>query len=179
MRGMPGMIALVPLAAAIAARPPATWPANETGTPVTVRSVNSTGSDLKVPLCPAPLRDGLARDGIATEHEKGVTPASIQSTVPALMTERAIQAAGVTHIGNFNVIVMAMVNRKGLPQNVCLRKSSGYGLDASAAKAVEQYRFDAAKKDGKPVRMRVAVDVRFVSPKPPPIGMPGTGEPPR
>ena len=94
------------------------------------------------------------------------------------MTQQAIDGAGKTHIGNFNVIVNVVVDKKGVPHDLCLQKSSGYGLDASAAAAVRQYRFDPAKKDGGPVKSRVPVEVRFVTPSPPPTGVPRTGEPP-
>jgi TonB family protein len=159
----------VALASCVVAQQPATSPANETRTPVDLRSTNSIGADLTVPLCPQ-FHDGLDRDGIAAPVEEGVTPARISNAVPALITQQAVAAAGVTHIGNFIVIVDVLVDEKGNPHDLCLRKSVGYGLDASAAAAVEQYRFVPAKKDGKPVKSRFGVEVRFTTPSPPPIG---------
>ena len=179
MRRMLLLFASTGLAACVVAQQPATSPANESREPVTVRSTNSIGSDRTVPLCPQHFHDSLARDGVAGRGDHGITPARIKTTVPALMTQQAIEAAGGTHIGNFNVIVNALVDRKGLPHDLCLQKSSGYGLDASAAKAVGQYRFHPAMKNGKPVRIRVPVEVRFVSENPPPMGTPHSGLPQR
>ena len=166
------------LASCVVAQQPSTSPANETRTPVAVRSTNSIGSDLTVPLCPQ-FQDSLARNGIAAPSEEGVTPARTSTTVPALTTPQAIAAAGVTHIGNFNVIVDVLVDSKGVPHDLCLRKSAGYGLDASAATAVAQYRFVPATKNGKPVKSRVSVEVRITSSFPPPTGIPPASEPPK
>jgi len=40
-------------------------------------------------------------------------------------------------------------------------QSAGYGLDAEAAEAVQQYRFAPATKEGKPVAARIHVQVDF------------------
>jgi TonB family protein len=182
MRGMLFLLASIPLAtcpfaAFVVAQQPATAPANESRTPVTLRSPHSIGPDLAVPLCPEHFHDSLAGDGIAVPMKKGVTPASIKTTVPALITQQAIDAGGTAHIGNFNVVIGVTVDTKGLPHDVCIAKSSGYGLDASAAKAVEKYLFVPAKKNGRPVKSRVPVEVRFVTQNPPSMGTPRSGEP--
>jgi TonB family protein len=91
----------------------------------------------------------------------------IVHTVPALMTAQAITAGGPAQSGNFHVVVNVVVDPKGNPTALCLQTSSGYGLDAAAATAVAQYHFDAAKKDGRPVEMRIPVQVRFVTQSPP------------
>lgn len=156
-----------------AAQKPATSPANEPRKVDTVRSAASIGADLKVPLCPVQFHDSLLGNGIAGQGEKGVTRAKVKSTVPAAITPQAINSAGKTHLGNFNVILDVIVDAKGLPSEICLKKSSGYGLDASAAAALSQYRFEPAKKDGKSVKMRLPVEIRFVTPNPPPMGAPG------
>jgi len=179
MRRMLLLFTVIALVTCIVAQQPSTSPANESRMPVTVRSLNSIGSDLAVPLCPQRFHDRLARNGIAAQNETGVTPPRTKTSVPALMTQQAIEGAGKTHIGNFSVIVNVVVDKKGIPHDLCLRKSSGYGLDASAAAAVEQYRFDPAKENGRPVKSRVPVEVRFVTPVPPPIGTPRTGVPPK
>jgi hypothetical protein len=38
---------------------------------------------------------------------------------------------------------------------------SRYGLDAQTEKAVGQYRFNPATKDGKPARARISIEVNF------------------
>ncbi|MDR3752743.1 MAG: energy transducer TonB [Terracidiphilus sp.] len=175
-----GTVSLLIIAASCAAaQNPATSPANEPREVGTVRSLHSMGPDLKVPLCPAHFHDSLRANSIAGPQDKDVTPPKAKTTVPAPITQDAVMGAGKTHIGNFEVIVSVIVDTKGVPHDLCLRKSSGYGLDASAAAAVGQYRFDPAKQGGKPVRARVPVEVRFLTPTPPPMGTPRTGEPPK
>lgn len=142
-----------------------TAPANETKTPAPVRSIHSIGKDWTVPLCPSRFHDGLSRNGIAGPQDKDVTPPTVSKPAPAAITEQAIAASGKSHIGNYLVIVNVVVDAKGVPSNLCLQKSTGYGLDAAAAAAVPQYHFNPAKKNGKPVRIRVPVEVRFVSPE--------------
>jgi len=168
--------ASVALASCLFAQQPPTSPADETRTPVDVRSTNSAGADLKVPLCPQ-FHDNLARNGIAAPSEEGVTPPRTKTTASALMTQQAVDAAGITHIGNFNVIMGVLVDRNGVPHNLCLQKSVGYGLDASAAATVKQYRFVPAKKNGRPVKSRVTVEVRIMTPSPPPMGVSPADEP--
>jgi len=159
------------------AQKPATAPANEPRSVRTVRSPHSMGPDLKVPLCPAHFDDSLRTNGIAGGRDRGVTPPRVKTRVPALMTQQAIAGPGKTHIGNFNVIVSVVVDAQGVPQDLCLSKSSGYGLDASAATAVGQYRFEPAKNDGKPVKMRIPVVVRFAGETPPESPQPIPGKP--
>lgn len=146
------------------AQQPPLAPANETRTPVTIRSINSNGADLLVPLCPVHFHDSLDTNGIAGPTDRNVKPAKVKNNVPPIFTSAAIDAAGKTHIGNFLVIVNVLVDVKGNPHDICLEKSSGYGLDASAAATVAEYSFEPAKNHGKPVPMRIPVEVRFVNP---------------
>lgn len=148
---------------AAASQQPGTSPANESRKPAAVRSPNSIADDMKVPLCPASFHDSLSTNHIAGPHDADVTRPKLVHTAPALITPQAIDAGDKTHIGNFNVIVNAVVDSKGKPTDLCLQKSSGYGLDAAAAAAVAQYRFDAAQKGGHPVEMRIPVEVRFAT----------------
>ena len=58
--------------------------------------------------------------------------------------------------------VSFVVDMQGVPQDVCIMTPAGYGLDAEAAKAVWQYRFQPATKgDGTHVAVRVSVHVAF------------------
>ncbi len=155
---------------------PATSPANEPAKVRTVRSTNSIGADLRVPLC-GHFHDSLRGNGIAGPEDKDVTAPKLKTTIPARMTIEAIRDSRRTHIGNFSVIVEVLVDRNGIPQEPCLIKTTGFGLDASAARAVVQYRYEAAKKYGRPVPMRVPVEVHFVNPTPTPKGTPLPGTP--
>lgn len=139
---------------------PPTAPANESRTPGPVRSTHSMGKDLTVPLCPSHFHDSLP-----ARNDKDITAPKITKVVPAKITQQAMGASGTTHVGNYIVIVNVMVDDKGLPQDLCLQKSAGYGLDAAAATAVADYHFAPAKKDGKPVEMRMPIGVRFINPE--------------
>lgn len=151
---------------AVAQKTPTT-PNNESRDPAAVRSPYSRGADLKVPLCPVHFHDSLATNGIAGPHEHGVTPPKPTREVPGKITQDAVRTAGKSHIGNYHVLLDVVVDKQGKPTRLCLEKSAGYGLDASAATAVNQYRFKPAEKAGKPVRMRIEVDVPFTTPNPP------------
>ena len=59
------------------------------------------------------------------------------------------------------VVVTMIVNEKGLPTDIKLVKSVGYGLDESALEAVGEYRFEPATLNGKPIAVRVTVEVNF------------------
>jgi TonB family protein len=169
------------------AQTPATAPANEPRAVGTVRSPQSIGADLRVPLCPAHFHDSVHGNGIAGPGDTDVTPPKVKTTIPARMTQEAIigsatagsgrTGAGSAHLGNYDVIVSVVVDTAGNPHDLCLQKSAGFGLDASATTAVQQYHFDAATRNGRPIKARVPVQVRFVTPSPPPKSMPRTGEP--
>lgn len=53
----------------------------------------------------------------------------------------------------------------GIPHDVVVTKSLGYGLDEKAVAAVQEWKFDPAAEDGKPVPARIAVEVDFSQPK--------------
>ena len=60
-----------------------------------------------------------------------------------------------------NVVLWLVVNAGGLPQDIKVQKSLGMGLDIEAIKAVRQWRFQPAMKDGKPVPVMINVQVNF------------------
>lgn len=159
------MVCATCLGAAVFAQKPPTSPDNETRNPGPVRSTHSMGKDFMVPMCPSHFDDSLSGNGIAGPHDQNVTRPTVSKSYPAGITQQAIDASGKTHIGNYIVIVNVVVSAKGIPTALCLQKSSGYGLDAAAAAAVPQYRFHPAEKNGKPVRIRVPVEVRFENPE--------------
>lgn len=60
------------------------------------------------------------------------------------------------------VLLLVEVDENGRPVNVALRRSSGHdALDAAALRAVRGWRFEPARRDGKPVDAKVEVPVRF------------------
>lgn len=59
------------------------------------------------------------------------------------------------------VTVTLIVNTQGLPQDVHVIRGVGMGLDDKAVEAVRQYKFKPAMENGKPVPVRVNVEVNF------------------
>jgi TonB family protein len=134
-----------------------------------VRDIHSTSSDLAVPICPASFNDSLTTDGIADARDKSATPPKVTHSVEAEFSGEAREALGVVKKKKKNHPVMFdgvsaikfVVDDHGSPQGLCISKSIGYSLDANAAKAVQQYRFEPAARDGKPVPYRMAIEINY------------------
>jgi TonB family protein len=58
-------------------------------------------------------------------------------------------------------VLWLIVDEAGLPRNIRVVRGLGYGLDAKAIEAVQQWRFQPAMKDGKPVNVQISVEVGF------------------
>ena len=112
--------------------------------------------------CPAEAESQPAEDS-AHKVDGSVKPPKPIKMVNARFSDEARQMAQEKHIKNFHAIslVTLVVDPQGNPQNVCVQKPAGYGLDGQAVKAVEQYRFKPATKDVSPVSVHVTVDVDF------------------
>jgi protein TonB len=54
-----------------------------------------------------------------------------------------------------------IVDAAGRPRNIRVVHGLGFGLDAKAMEAVQQWRFDPALKDGKPVTVQISIEVEF------------------
>ena len=68
---------------------------------------------------------------------------------------------GVRVVGS--VTIALVVTSRGLPQDPHVLKSLDKEIDASAVEAVKQWRFAPAQKEGKPVAVRIAVEIEFHS----------------
>jgi TonB family protein len=62
---------------------------------------------------------------------------------------------------NGEVRFMMLVDAKGLPTDLWLMVSQGYGLDEAAAVAVQKYRFNPARYDNQPVGVELGIEVNF------------------
>jgi Gram-negative bacterial TonB protein C-terminal len=125
-----------------------------------VRSPHSTKADFEVPLCPAQFEDGLNKNGTAFRGEDGVIPPKAEHIFSAELTDAARKA---TKHGafDFEVVLNGVVELNGTVDEVCLSRSAGYGLDASAADSLRQSGFKPAAKDGKAVPFRTSFEVDF------------------
>jgi TonB family protein len=88
----------------------------------------------------------------------GVTQPKIVSEVKPQYTPQALQAKiqGTLWLN-------AVVRIDGTPRDIEVTKSldAKYGLDKQAVDALSQWRFEPGQKDGKPVPVRITVEVRF------------------
>ncbi|HEY1801646.1 MAG TPA: energy transducer TonB [Terriglobales bacterium] len=60
-----------------------------------------------------------------------------------------------------SVILAMIVGADGKPKNLQVQRSAGMGLDEKAIAAVNQWRFQPATLDGRPVAVRISVEVSF------------------
>ena len=58
-------------------------------------------------------------------------------------------------------LVSLIVDAYGMPQNIRVVKSLGYGLDEAAIEAVQRYRFRPATKEHRPVPVMMSIEVNF------------------
>jgi hypothetical protein len=113
--------------------------------------------------CPAsPPRDTESGENSARSSIE-ITPPKLQNQPEAEFPDESRRAIKKQHIKDFEAIsvLSLIVDVNGMPQNLCLLRPAGYGLDPKAAEAVRRYRFDPARKDGKPVPVQITVEVDF------------------
>ena len=59
------------------------------------------------------------------------------------------------------VVLFVVVDEKGNPKDLRVIRPLGLGLDQKAIEAVEKWRFNPGKKDGKPVPVQATIEVNF------------------
>jgi protein TonB len=82
-------------------------------------------------------------------------PRAIYSPEPEFSEE----ARKTKHQGE--VILLATIGADGLPRNLTVVRSLGMGLDEKALETVRTWRFDPARKDGRPVAVQMNIIVNF------------------
>jgi protein TonB len=100
----------------------------------------------------------LAQDARVYEPGNGVTLPQVAKQVQARYTDEAMQ----NRIEG-NVELAAVVLDDGKVGDVSVSQSldSVHGLDEEAVKAMKQWEFKPGTKDGKPVAVRIHVQMRF------------------
>ena len=132
--------------------------------PEIAKSVTASGSNVSTPpTCPAEFNDSLQTDGIVGKDTDGVNRPKPKFQPAAEFSDQARKEIRKKHIKDFNAVsvVSFVLDESGRPKNPCLKEAAGLGLDEQAAKALMQYKFDPATKDGKPVPMRLTVEISF------------------
>jgi protein TonB len=86
----------------------------------------------------------------------GITPPRVvhQVNPSTRSNSRGFKISGTVLIG-------LVVSSKGAPLNVRVVRSLDADVDENAMKAVQDWRFEPARKDGVPVAVRVTVEIRF------------------
>ena len=87
----------------------------------------------------------------------GINPPRVTKQVsPQYSGTRGVRIVGSVTIG-------LVVTSRGLPQDPHVLKSLDKDVDVSAVEAVKQWRFDPARKDGKAIAVRIALEIEFHS----------------
>jgi TonB family protein len=98
-----------------------------------------------------------SKDEPIFEIGPGIVPPRVTHQVnPAYKDEEGFRITG-------SVIVGLVVSSKGEPKEVHVVRSLEKTVDQSAVEAVQQWQFEAARKDGQPVAVRITVEIRFHS----------------
>ena len=93
---------------------------------------------------------------IYTPGRNGVTiPRAIKQTPPEYSDEARRKKLEGT------VLLSLVVTANGDTADIKVTRALGSGLDQKAIEAVSQWKFEPATKDGKPVAVKVAVEVSF------------------
>jgi TonB family protein len=87
---------------------------------------------------------------------EGITPPVVEQRVNPTYPEE-YRKAGIGGI----VVLEAAISQAGTVENVGVLKSLSPGLDMAAARAVSQWRFKPAMKDGKPVPVLFSLTINF------------------
>jgi hypothetical protein len=131
----------------------------------------TNGSDLLRP-CPVKSDDPPVKSDDPAEanwfksaKEKGTKAPKLRKGADAQFTEEARQAMKDAHSTNFEAVSLIglVVDEKGMPHDICVKRAAGYGLDIEAVKAVMQYRFLPATRNEVPVPARLSIGVTFES----------------
>ena len=116
-----------------------------------------------------PVRSHAAIDVVFTSPQPYVVCNGIYWVGPGILTPpRAVIAPGPEYTKAARkakiagtVVLWLIVNREGLPEQVHVRQPLNPDLDEKAVDAVRRWKFDPARKDGKPVAVAINVEVNF------------------
>jgi TonB family protein len=106
-----------------------------------------------------PLGEAVAHaQEVVDSKAPGVTLPKVLSEVKPEYTAEAMRARI-----EGTVIMTTVIRTDGMPSAIAITKSldAEYGLDTQASTALSQWRFEPGLKDGKPVAVRVSVEMTF------------------
>ena len=144
------------LGSSTGARMPAAPPSNGTGSGAGIGS--GSGGGVGVGRGPGVGSGSGGGVGGGIFHVGGgvSAPQAVSTTDPNYTEEaRRTKTQGTCILG-------LIVDTEGHPRDIRVVRGLGSGLDAKAIEAVERWRFEPAKKDGKPVNVLISVEVSFL-----------------
>ena len=101
------------------------------------------------------LAPAQSEDETVYDLSPDITPPRVIKQVnPRYPTDHGVRAVG-------SVIIGLVVSSKGMPKDPHVVKGLDQALDASAVEAVKEWRFAPAQKNGKPIAVRVSVQIQF------------------
>lgn len=110
---------------------------------------------LLICCCAAWLMPAQNADEAVYDLGPGITPPRIIKQVnPRYSTDKGVRAVG-------SVIIGLVVSSKGVPKDPRVVKGLDKDLDQSAVDAVKEWLFAPAQKNGKPVAVRISVQIQF------------------
>ena len=125
--------------------------------PTAAQNDSSAGANARSPTAEQPSGNRVIRRGVYRVGGAVSAPEVISAHDPEY-SEEALKSRR-----EGTVVLWLIVDIDGTPHEIQVVKPSslGSGLDAQAVNAVEQWRFDPAKKDGQPVAVQINVQVSF------------------
>jgi TonB family protein len=97
--------------------------------------------------------------GTAPAPQSSVAPGSMPKVIHTVPVEYTPEARAAKIQGP--VVVRAVVNQQGVPENVRIVRGLDPGLDRNAIASVNNYRFEPAMEDGRPVAKGVSIEVQY------------------
>src|SRR5271169_1557996 len=89
------------------------------------------------------------------EMGPGVSPPRVTKQVnPSYKTARGVKLEGA-------ITVVLVVSSQGIPKDVRVAKGLDKDVDQSAVEAVREWRFSPARKDDKPIAVRISLEIDF------------------
>jgi TonB family protein len=105
--------------------------------------------------CAAWFAFAQADDEAVYDLGPGITPPRVIKQVnPHYQTDHGVRPVG-------SVILALVVTSKGLPKDPHVVKGIDKELDQSAVDALKDWRFAPAQKNGKPIAVRVSIQIQF------------------
>lgn len=125
--------------------------------PTLATTGDGTAADTRAAARKSSAKGGGSRTRAGTGGGQAYAPARYASCPPPIFPAEARKARL-----SGTVLLLVEIDEHGRPLTINLRKTSGHAiLDTAALRAVRAWRFEPARRDGRPVDARLEIPVRF------------------